>query len=314
MSRVRRSISANKARTDTEPAQQYSATIGDRVGKLSWWFSANHLDSFKPADHLRHGPPRRPRSPARACPRSAAHSRTATRPERGSKSSARAISSIRSRMMRRSSLPMTSRLRSPRPIRSATGRTIRKPQPQTYLSTASGAPFFGAGSGSVNIGGFAYNAATLAGQFSSNDVEQAHLMQSLKVETHTQGVFDWEAVITNMDYLQDLSRLSTGLFPRAFTGGPGKTTDMGGTGWSTVDLKGTWRPQGPGGAHYRELRRALRCVQAREPDLQHGGLDSGGRGQPLGQFGRHIPRPAALWLQDRWRLAPVIDRDARRAI
>ncbi|MEJ0004014.1 MAG: hypothetical protein WDN30_11240 [Pararobbsia sp.] len=209
---------------------------------------------------------------------------------------------------------MTSRLRSPRPIRSATGRTIRKPQPQTYLSTASGAPFFGAGSGSVNIGGFAYNAATLAGQFSSNDVEQAHLMQSLKVETHTQGVFDWEAVITNMDYLQDLSRLSTGLFPRAFTGGPGKTTDMGGTGWSTVDLKGTWRPQGPGGAHYRELRRALRCVQAREPDLQHGGLDSGGRGQPLGQFGRHIPRPAALWLQDRWRLAPVIDRDARRAI
>ncbi|MGT2490947.1 hypothetical protein ACU4GD_11490 [Cupriavidus basilensis] len=32
--------------SENEPAQQYSATLGDRVGKLSWWFNANHLNSF----------------------------------------------------------------------------------------------------------------------------------------------------------------------------------------------------------------------------------------------------------------------------
>src|SRR6202012_1621714 len=88
-----------------------------------------------------------------------------------------------------------------------------KAQSQTYLSTATGAPYYGAGSGSVNIGGFAYSANPIAGQFSSNNLEQEHVMQSLKVKTHRQGVFDWERVLSTFYNLQDLSRLSTGLYP-----------------------------------------------------------------------------------------------------
>ncbi|MGT2490946.1 hypothetical protein ACU4GD_11485 [Cupriavidus basilensis] len=74
-------------------------------------------------------------------------------------------------------------------------------------------------------------------------------MQSLKVETHAKGLFDWEMTLSNLYYLRDLSRLSTGLYPGAQSGGPGRATDMSGTGWTTVDLKGTWRPQGAAGAN-----------------------------------------------------------------
>jgi iron complex outermembrane receptor protein len=176
---------------------------------------------------------------------------------------------------------------------------------QTYLTTASGAPFYGASSGSVNLGGFAYSASSIAGQFLSNNVDEEHLLQSLEVGSHTQGPFDWQLVVSNMNYLQDLSRLSTGLYPAALTGGPGRTTDMSGTGWSAVDLKGTWRPQGTHGANIVSFGAHYDQFRLDSPTFNTADWISGGNGSIYSNsLGR--TETSAIWAQDVWRISPSL--------
>ena len=50
--------------------------------------------------------------------------------------------------------------------------------------------------------------------------------------------WDWELAASRYDYRRDEQRNTTGTL-----------TDMAGTGWNTLAAKGTWRPQGVGGAH-----------------------------------------------------------------
>ncbi len=180
-----------------------------------------------------------------------------------------------------------------------------KASAQTYLSTASGSPFYGAQSGNVNIGGFAYSASTIAGQFSSNNVDQEHLMQSLKVGTRTQGLFDWEAIVSNLYYLQDSSRLSTGLYPAALSGGPGRTTDMSGSGWSTFDVKGIWRPQGIAGANIVSFGAHYDQFKLSSPTYSTTNWVSGGNGA-LFSTSQGKTQTGALWLQDVWRMTPSL--------
>ncbi|MFT2542967.1 hypothetical protein ACMWP9_33680, partial [Escherichia coli] len=47
-----------------------------------------------------------------------------------------------------------------------------------------------------------------------------------------------------MSASRDLTRTSTATFPAGQSGGAGTIADASGTGWSTVDAKGIWRPQG----------------------------------------------------------------------
>lgn len=180
-----------------------------------------------------------------------------------------------------------------------------KASAQTYLSTTSGSPFYGASGGNVNIGGFAYSASTIAGQFSSNNVDQEHLMQSLKVGTRTQGLFDWEAIVSNFYYLQDSSRLSTGLYPAALTGGPGRTTDMSGSGWSTLDVKGIWRPQGIAGANIVSFGAHYDQFKLSSPTYSTTNWVSGGNGA-LFSTSQGKTQTGALWLQDVWRMTPSL--------
>jgi len=55
------------------------------------------------------------------------------------------------------------------------------------------------------------------------------------------------------DYRKDLIRSPTVAMPAAGSGGAGRIADQSGTGWTTLALKGVWRPFGAEGAHLIDL-------------------------------------------------------------
>ncbi|MDE2422409.1 MAG: TonB-dependent receptor [Gammaproteobacteria bacterium] len=177
---------------------------------------------------------------------------------------------------------------------------------QTYLNTVSGLPYYGASSGNVNMGGYSYSASSIAGQFSSNDVEQQHLLQSLTIATHDQDGFNWSMIASNMRYLEDQTRVSTGLYPAAQDGGAGRITDASGTGWTTLDLKGSWSAQdGILAAHQVSFGAHDDWFRLESPTYNTTDWINGGQGSlysnSLGQT-----QTQALWLQDVWQLTPVL--------
>ena len=76
-------------------------------------------------------------------------------------------------------------------------------------------------------------------------LDEWQLAQGLSVSSHTNGPFDFEAVATGFDDLTSRQRTPSGPLPAAFSGGPGSSAALDGTGWRTLDAKGTWRPDGP---------------------------------------------------------------------
>jgi iron complex outermembrane receptor protein len=111
---------------------------------------------------------------------------------------------------------------------------------QTYLQSA-GAPVY---SGTVNIGGRAYSVAASAFSNDRYHLIEDHIMQSLSIGSHTDGLFDWSAIASLYDYAKDRQRTPSLALPAAEAGGAGTILSLNGTGWETLDLKGTWRPQG----------------------------------------------------------------------
>ncbi|MEO6004291.1 MAG: TonB-dependent receptor [Opitutus sp.] len=75
---------------------------------------------------------------------------------------------------------------------------------------------------------------------------QQHSSHSIAVKTDTRGSWDFEAVASRYDMDRDAQRLpttvSTTNAPSASFGSVGRVAVLKGTGWSNLDLKGTWRP------------------------------------------------------------------------
>jgi iron complex outermembrane receptor protein len=81
----------------------------------------------------------------------------------------------------------------------------------------------------VEIDGRVY--AVNPSDFASSHAELEHLAQGLTLKSQTRGEWDWEAAVSDYAYRRDEVRNSV-------TG----VTDMKGTGWNTLALKGIWRP------------------------------------------------------------------------
>jgi len=105
---------------------------------------------------------------------------------------------------------------------------------QTYLTDGAGNQTFG------GVSSFASNTYNL---------QEQHLMNALSLKTDTKGAWDFEAIATWYSYMQDIQRNPAGVLSGANFTTNGLIARLDGTGWSTQDLKGIWRPFGPGGAH-----------------------------------------------------------------
>ncbi len=120
----------------------------------------------------------------------------------------------------------------------------------SYLHDASGQTIYATNTtsptasnpASVSIGGQKY---TIANSVFSNGVyrlRETQLAQGLSLTSHSGGVFDYSLTASVFDYIKSHQRTPTGALPGAFSGGAGSDAVLNGTGWYTLDAKGTWRP------------------------------------------------------------------------
>jgi iron complex outermembrane receptor protein len=108
----------------------------------------------------------------------------------------------------------------------------------SYLRDAAGNPVVTANR--VNIDGRAYDIK--ASDFAPSRGNLEHAMHGLSLKRHSRDTFDWEIAASLYDYARDLVRTPTVLVPDVDTNGAGQVTDMQGSGWNTLALKGIWRP------------------------------------------------------------------------
>ncbi|MEO7496169.1 MAG: TonB-dependent receptor [Massilia sp.] len=173
----------------------------------------------------------------------------------------------------------------------------------SYLRDTAGNPVY---AGNVVIGGRQYNLNTPSLAFAPNLNALAHLMQGLSLKTHTKGVFDWEIALSQYDYRRDLLRAPTATLPAAAAGGGGRITDIDGTGWRNLNLRGTWRPFGldrGAGAHviefgYQQDAYRLRTLVSTTADWIHGAA-----GARFSAFNGNTAMKS-LFAQDTWTMSP----------
>lgn len=169
----------------------------------------------------------------------------------------------------------------------------------SYLKDAAGKPVY---SGPVNIDGKRYVLAPT--DLNPGKAEQEHWLQGFSLASNTKGEWDWEAVASRYDYRKDLARAPLGALPAAASGGAGRITDLAGTGWGTLDLRGIWRPALADHAHqvsfgYHYDKYQLNALVSNTADWVDG--DTGARNSAFAGS----TETQALYLQDAWRLAPA---------
>ncbi len=223
---------------NTYPTGRASGTIGDRFGKFSFWFSVDHLDTeSQPLLYVTSNTP-------------TTFSASGT-PVTGSYATA-SRTNVPIQVLGAGGLEHQTEDNAKLKLGYDLTPTISAAYTlgffqnndsagiQTYLQSA-GAPFY---SGTANIGGRAYSVAASAFSNDRYHLIEDHVMQSLSIGSHTNGLFDWSAIATLYDYAKDRQRTPSLAFPTAAAGGAGTILSLNGTGWETLDLKGIWRPQG----------------------------------------------------------------------
>ncbi|PKO83661.1 MAG: TonB-dependent receptor [Betaproteobacteria bacterium HGW-Betaproteobacteria-11] len=169
----------------------------------------------------------------------------------------------------------------------------------SYLRDAAGNPVY---SGNVNIDGKRYTLAAI--DFNPSRADQEHWMHGLSLKTSGGGEWDWEAVASLYDYNRDISRTPTVALPGAQAGGAGRITNLKGTGWQVLDLRGVWRPQGIAGAHevsfgYHRDHYKLRTLVSDTTNWI-----AGGAGARRSAFTGDT-ETTAFYAQEVWRFAPA---------
>lgn len=177
-------------------------------------------------------------------------------------------------------------------------------QPVSYLRDAAGNPVT---SGAININGKSY-AALSGGDFALTRESLTHTMHALSVKSRTRGVFDWEVAGSLYDYGRDLKRqnAANNTLPNAASGGAGTLADGSGTGWKSLALKGTWRPDGEQGAHIIDFgaQRDSHELQYRTSNIT--GASANWLRDPAGTLASNVGGRTelnSLYAQDAWAFA-----------
>ncbi len=176
---------------------------------------------------------------------------------------------------------------------------------QSYLRNASGQTVY---SGPININGLAFTGtqALTGGDFPLTQTNSVHAIHGLTVRSNTQGLWDWEAAASLYTYNTDTLRqnAASNTLPGAAGGGSGTIANGAGSGWNTLALRGTWRPEGIRGEHIVDVGVQQYAYQLRYLTSQTSGSWTDG---PAGASVSNVQGDTvlrALWAQDTWAFAP----------
>lgn len=152
-------------------------------------------------------------------------------------------------------------------------------------------------------------AATYAGQagFASGfyRLNEQHSAQSLSLRSDTKGDWDYEAVGTLYRFDKDQQRAPTTASATGTSyGAPGRLAVLDGTGWATLDLKGTWHRSGAAAAHTVSVGAHYDQYRLFNPTYNTTDWLRGDR-TTVATEGDGKTRTQALWAQDAWRISPA---------
>jgi len=274
--------------------KQFSLALGNRAGALSWWFSANHLDSRGQPMTFLTQPLSTKNAVAGDTPVGGAH--TDLDPS-GKPRTILGATGIAHTIQDQAKLKLAYDI-SPTLVASYTlglWQGDNTTGVASYLKDGAGNPVY---SGKVNFGGKQYTIKDT--DLNPGSSEQQHWMHGLSLASHSGGSWDWEALASLYDYGRDLSHAPTTALPVATAGGPGSLTDMSGTGWRTLDLRGTWRPNP---AHEANFGYHFDQYQL---DTEISGTDNWTGGPAVSRTSAFAGKTEtqALYAQDAWRFAP----------
>lgn len=221
---------------DSYKASDYNLYLGDKAGDFSWLVTAGHLDSYS-----------HPISYAIA---TAITAPATTRVSGGYADSNRTGAPIQvvGAGNLNHTLQDTAKLKfaydfTPTLTASysiAQWKNNAEAEAETYLKDEAGEDYFG-GSANINLDGRVYSGKTLAGLFARNQLDEERRYQSLSLTGHNDSTFNWKILASDFEYVSDITRSSTALYPLTYSGGAGRINDASGTGWSTLDLTGTFK-------------------------------------------------------------------------
>ncbi len=266
---------------NTYRTTQTAATVGDRVGKFSFWTSANFQDSHsQPLSFVTSGT-----FPAGTTGAYAANNKL------GAPANILGASGLLHTQMTnakvKAAYDFTPALRAAYTFgfwENDANATV-----QSYLRDAAGQPTFAGQSGFAS--GF-------------NRLLQQHSAHSLALRTDTNGNWDFEATASMYRMDQDKQRTPTTASATGTSfGTAGRVAVLGGTGWSTLDLKGLWRADGPGGAHLVTFGAHDDRYKLYNPTYNTSDWQAGGPYTSVATEGDGKTRTQALWAQDSWRVA-----------
>lgn len=291
-------------RTDErDSASQISASVGDRQGPLAWWLAVNRLSSdgqplVFATRMLAEGITPVPGTPVAT---GAVRERNHRQQDWLILGTTTSYNTVQNQAKIKLAYDFTKDIRASYTF--GAWRNDTRGGVDTYLRDATGRPVY---AGNVVIDGRQYNltAPTLA--FAPTTSNSEHAIHGLSVKSNTRGVFDWEVAASLYDYSRDIMRTPTATLPAAFNGGAGRITDMRGTRWNTLTLRGVWRPTGSAhrtGDHGIDLGLQqdnfhLRTLVSNTTDWMNG--EAGAR---FSAFNGNT-RLLSFFVQDTWRFAP----------
>jgi iron complex outermembrane receptor protein len=173
---------------------------------------------------------------------------------------------------------------------------------QSYLTSAGGAPVY---AGSLNSGGYNYNVANSAFSNGVYHLDERHYGQSLSLRSGP-GVFAWDAVVTAYDFGKDIQRTAGAALPGGFSQGTaGTISRLDGTGWTIADVRGAWRPFGPGDERVLTFGAHTDRFVFKNPKYATADWVSGPQGA-LASFAQGKTQTNALWVQGEAPIAPAL--------
>ncbi len=166
----------------------------------------------------------------------------------------------------------------------------------SYLTDPAGRPVY---AGAITNNGHAY--ALAASAFAGNvyHTDQRQWSHNLSLNGSSDR-FDWQVIGTVYDVDKDQQRIANTALPGGQAGGAGFITDLRGTGWKTLDVKGAWRSDAAAthtvsfGAHGDWYE--LASNRYNTSDWVNGAEGS------LNLVGSGRTRTVALWAQEAWRI------------
>jgi len=222
---------------------QASASAGDRSGNFSWWLNFNHLDSDgQPLAFANKLVSSGTAGTAGTPVTGAIADRNPRNQDWLILGSTTQIDTVQDHGKAKLSYDFSPSLRASYTLGVWHNDAVRNSD--SYLRGPDGDPVY---SGTINASGRSY--AVTAADFAPSRGDLTHVMHGLSIKTHGRDHWNWEIAASAYDYADDITRAPTVALPEANTGGAGRITDQGGTGWRALALRGTWRPQGPDGAH-----------------------------------------------------------------